>query len=44
MHQEQLSLEESWQLSVFSKHNEQGKQGEGLAEHAWGKVRSMVSV
>lgn len=29
MHQEQLSLEESWQLAVFPKHNEQGKRGGG---------------
>lgn len=38
MHHEQLSLEESWQLSVFSKQNKQGKQGEGLAKHTQGKV------
>lgn len=45
MHQEQLSLEESWQLSVFSKHNEQGagqthmgqseERGEGLNHGDW---------
>lgn len=34
MHQKQLSLEESWQLSVFSQHNKNGKQGAGLGKQS----------
>lgn len=40
MHQEQLSLEESWQLSAFSKHNKHGKQGAELGKHTQAKRRA----